>query len=162
MEALAQALHLDVAALADDTVGSKLDKFVMRRDPFGFGPDDPVRAIKTRVGDRWSSLILQALDAHTMGHAQLRRVVSALSSEGKISQRMLTLRLRALERDGIVQRDVTPSVPPRVDYSLTALGREMLEQLMTLIGWVEANQAKILEARAKYVADSEPDIPGRW
>jgi DNA-binding HxlR family transcriptional regulator len=80
----------------------------------------------------------------------LRRVICAISAEKDISQRMLTLRLRALERDGMVQRKVTPLVPPRVDYSLTPLGREFMQQIRNLIAWIEAHHDEIMANRKKF------------
>ncbi len=162
LAALARAFRLSPGVLVQDPMGAALADFVARRDPYGIAPENPVRTIKTRVGDRWSSLILQVLGFGPLGHARLRRVVGALSSEGEISQRMLTLRLRELERDGLVARQVTPSVPPRVDYSLTPLGQGLLDQMMHLIAWVEANHATIHEARARFDAEADTDLPGRW
>lgn len=152
MRALARALRLKDDALVLDPAGSRLAALVRRRDGFGIAPEDPVREIKSRIGDRWSSLILSSLDAGMMGHSQLRRVVSALSFEGRISQRMLTLSLRALERDGLVERVITPSVPPRVDYRLTPLGRGLHDQMMALISWIESHHAEVLAARDRFEA----------
>lgn len=162
IEALARALKTTPEALPETEIGARLAAFAKRRAPYGIGPDDPVRAIKTRVGDRWCSLILQVLGMGTLGHAQLRRVVGAMSNEGSISQRMLTLRLRELERDGLVQRTVSGSVPPRVDYALTDLGQGLVVQMMQLIGWIEAEHDRVLKARERFDAENRRALPGRW
>ncbi|GAB4356727.1 MAG: hypothetical protein Kow0026_16630 [Oricola sp.] len=110
--------------------------------------DAPVREVMARLGDNWSALILKVLATGTYRHATLKRVISGLSSEGDISQRMLTLRLRALERDGFVVRREQPTVPPRVDYALTPLGVALSAELDRMIRWIEGHEAEILAARA--------------
>jgi DNA-binding HxlR family transcriptional regulator len=102
----------------------------------------PVREILDRIGDKWSLMIVMQLSQGSLRFSQLRRVV-----EG-ISQRMLTLTLRQLERDGLVRRTVTPTVPPRVDYDLTDLGRTLLPSVTALSDWAAQNQPAILKARA--------------
>ena len=77
-------------------------------------------------------------------------VIAALSAERDISQRMLTLRLRALERDGFVARREHDTVPPRVDYALTDLGRGLAGELDRVIRWIEANSAEVEAARARF------------
>jgi DNA-binding HxlR family transcriptional regulator len=89
----------------------------MSRD--GTARDLPVREIPARLGDRWSTLLMILLSTGTFRHATLRRLVIVTSAEGKISQRMLTLRLRTLERDGLVMRRPTNTHPPGMEYSLT-------------------------------------------
>lgn len=118
----------------------------------GSAPDrhSPVREIPARLGDRWSALLLMVLETGEYGHAELKRVVSILSSEQTISQRILTLRLRALERDGFVNRKITGTNPPRVDYSLTPLGSELTEKLMGLIRWIEEKSDEVVAARASF------------
>ncbi|MFZ0609600.1 MAG: helix-turn-helix domain-containing protein, partial [Xanthobacteraceae bacterium] len=85
--------------------------------------------ILARVGDKWSVLVVTRLGPGSLRFNELRRAI------GGISQRMLTLTLRGLERDGLVTRTVTPSVPPRVDYALTALGRDLLQPVSALGDW---------------------------
>jgi DNA-binding HxlR family transcriptional regulator len=104
---------------------------------------DPIREVFGRLGDRWSMLILLVLESDTFRHAELRSVVGALSDEGAISQRMLTLRLRDLERSGFIKRHATHHVPHRVDYSLSDLGRTLLWQVSTLMDWVKLNTSTI-------------------
>src|SRR5262245_59511361 len=88
-----------------------------------------VREVLHRVGDKWSVQIVALLGDGSMRFSELRR-----SIEG-ISQRMLTLTLRGLERDGLVTRTVFPEIPPRVDYELTRLGKTLLEPISALADW---------------------------
>ncbi|TQF79246.1 helix-turn-helix transcriptional regulator [Elioraea sp. Yellowstone] len=103
-----------------------------------------VRQILDRIADKWSLLVIALLDKRTMRFAELLR-----SIEG-VSKRMLTTTLRQLERDGIVERTVYPTVPPKVEYNLTPLGNSLHETVQALVIWTEANQAKIAEARSRY------------
>lgn len=100
---------------------------------------DPIREVFARLGDRWSLLILLVLEIDTFRHAELRSIVGSLSDEGAISQRMLTLRLRDLERSGFIDRHVSEDIPPRVDYLLTDLGRSLLHQVDQVMSWVKSN-----------------------
>jgi DNA-binding HxlR family transcriptional regulator len=150
LDALAAAMSLDRSALSKDPRGAKIAGLVMHMNQFEHSRDDPVREIVARLGDRWSTLLLLILATGTFRHAELRRVVTAVSAEQAISQRMLTLRLRALERDGLVARQVTPTVPPRVDYSLTPLGHELVGLVENLLRWIEKNNAAILKSRARF------------
>src|SRR6202000_103925 len=99
-----------------------------------------VRDVLSRVGDKWSVLIVGLLDDGPMRFNALRRSV-----EG-ISQRMLTLTLRGLERDGIVTRKVEPTTPPRVEYALTPLGRSLLKPVRALAAWADENRIAVSEA----------------
>jgi DNA-binding HxlR family transcriptional regulator len=103
-----------------------------------------VRAVLDRVGDKWSVLLVSLLGDGTMRFNELRR-----SIEG-ISQRMLTLTLRGLERDGLVSRTVYPTIPPRVDYALTDLGQTLLDPVLGLAGWAEKHRAEIQQARERF------------
>jgi DNA-binding HxlR family transcriptional regulator len=100
--------------------------------------------VLARVGDKWSVLVVTRLGAGEMRFNELRRSI------GGISQRMLTLTLRGLERDGLVTRTVFPTIPPRVDYALTPLGRDLLEPVSALGAWALRNQPKIARAREKF------------
>jgi DNA-binding HxlR family transcriptional regulator len=106
--------------------------------------DCPIREVLDRVGDKWSTLIVLKLGKGTRRFSELHREVDG------ISQRMLTLTLRALERDGLVSRTVHPTVPPRVDYELTALGRTLLTPITALHEWAVAHRDDIREARARH------------
>ncbi len=100
--------------------------------------------VLARVGDKWSVLVVSRLGAGAMRFNELRRSI------GGISQRMLTLTLRGLERDGLVTRTVFPTIPPRVDYALTPLGRDLLEPVSALGAWALRNQPKIASARERF------------
>lgn len=116
--------------------------------------DAPVREVPARLGDNWSALILMVLRTGTFRHAALKRMIGALSFEGEITQRMLTLRLRALERDGFVARHAHPSVPPRVEYALTPLGADLADLYRGVLGWIKAHETQIQSARDAF--DPEP------
>jgi DNA-binding HxlR family transcriptional regulator len=105
-----------------------------------------VGAVLGRIGDKWSVLIVSRLGNGAMRFNELRRGI------GGISQRMLTLTLRGLERDGLITRTVFPTVPPRVDYELTALGRSLLVPVAALADWALKNRRRIEDAQAKFDA----------
>jgi DNA-binding HxlR family transcriptional regulator len=103
-----------------------------------------VRRILTRVGDKWSILVIALLDRGPRRFTELRREV-----EG-ISQRMLTLTLRQLERDGLVSRTVYPVVPPKVEYELTELGGTLLASIQSLVTWAIDHRLEVAGAREIY------------
>jgi len=103
----------------------------------------PSRLVLDRIADKWTALIIQILARGTMRYAALQREI------GDISQKMLTQTLRSLERDGLVQRTVHPVVPPKVEYSLTRLGRTLIEPLHTLCRWSEKHLAELQANRAR-------------
>ena len=103
-----------------------------------------VREVLNRVGDKWSVLVVSLLRDGPKRFTELRNLI-----EG-ISQRMLTLTLRGLERDGLVTRTVFPTIPPRVDYELTKLGRSLLDPVSTLGLWARRNRAAIQQARQRF------------
>ncbi len=103
-----------------------------------------VREVLSRVGDKWSVLVIGLLDTGPKRFSEIRRTI-----EG-VSQRMLTLTLRNLERDGLVARTVQPTKPPRVDYALTPLGRTLIEPVRALALWAAAHRFDIQEARARH------------
>ena len=105
-----------------------------------------VSEVLARVGDKWTVLVVSALGDGPKRFNELRRAL------GSISQRMLTLTLRALERDGLVTRTVFPTIPPRVDYELTKLGRSLLDPVSQLGLWARRNRAAIAEARQRFDA----------
>jgi len=106
--------------------------------------------VLARVGDKWSVLVVTRLGSGAMRFNELRRAI------GGISQRMLTLTLRGLERDGLATRTVFPTIPPRVDYALTPLGRDLLQPVSALGEWATRNQAKIARAREKFDGAAAP------
>ena len=99
------------------------------------------REVLNRVGDKWSVLIIGTLGAGPARFNELRRAI-----EG-ISQRMLTLTLKALERDGLVTRTQFPTIPPRVDYALTPLGKTLLVPVQALAEWAEKHRGQLQTAR---------------
>ena len=105
-----------------------------------------VSEVLQRVGDKWTVLVVKILGRGPMRFNELKRTIDG------ISQRMLTLTLRALERDGLVTRTVYPSVPPRVEYELTQLGRSLLEPVSGLGLWARRNRAIIEDARRRFDA----------
>jgi DNA-binding HxlR family transcriptional regulator len=104
----------------------------------------PSRGTLEHVTGRWGSLTLGALHDGTCRFNELRRRVDG------VSEKMLSQTLHALERDGLVHREAQPTNPPRVDYRLTTLGREVSERLLTLINFVEGHMDDVLEARERY------------
>ena len=102
--------------------------------------------VLSRVGDKWSVLVIMRLGRGKRRFSELKRMVDG------VSQRMLTLTLRGLERDGLVTRTVTPTIPPRVDYELTPLGRDLLKPVAGLGDWAVKNRTSIQEARARFDA----------
>jgi DNA-binding HxlR family transcriptional regulator len=148
IEALARALRVD--DVAGSPAGLFLSGLVRRMDRHEHDREAPVREVMARLGDRWSTLILLVLSAGTFRHATLRRLIAALSAERAISQRMLTLRLRSLERDGMVRREFIDTQPPGVRYQLTPLGRGLVGQYEALMAWTRAHDAEIRRARAEF------------
>src|SRR5437868_13529696 len=109
-------------------------------------PTCEVRNILDRIADKWSLLVIYVLADGVRRFSQLRREIDG------ISQRMLTLTLRQLEREGLVRRTVFPVVPPRVDYQLTPLGSTLLDTIQSLVGWAGEHGHEIAAARAAYDA----------
>ncbi|WP_037681471.1 helix-turn-helix domain-containing protein [Streptomyces griseus] len=112
----------------------------------------PVREVLDRVSGKWSVQILVAAAHGPIRFTELERGI-----EG-ISRRMLTLTLRNLERDGLVTRTVHPTVPPRVEYELTQVARELHETLQRLTEWAERNRVYIAESRASYDTEHRPEL----
>ncbi|MBM7170398.1 helix-turn-helix transcriptional regulator [Streptomyces sp. G44] len=111
-----------------------------------FSRQCPSRSTLEHVTGRWGALTLGALHDGTFRFNELRRRVDG------VSEKMLSQTLHALERDGLVRRDAQPTNPPRVDYQLTPLGREIAERLMTLIRFVEDRQDEVGKAQERYDA----------
>ena len=105
--------------------------------------------VLARVGDKWTVLVVWSLGDKPKRFNELRKAL------GSISQRMLTLTLRALERDGLVTRTVFPTIPPRVDYELTRLGQSLLVPVSELGLWARKNRPAIQNARRQYDSDSQ-------
>ena len=101
-----------------------------------------------RIGDKWTVLVVGQLREGSLRYGELQRSVTG------ISQRMLTLTVRALERDGLVTRTVHPSMPPRVEYALTELGRTLLDVVLALANWAIEHRADVAAARRRHDASS--------
>ncbi|WP_314808552.1 helix-turn-helix domain-containing protein [Segatella oris] len=108
-------------------------------------PNCPVRNVLSRVGDKWSMLILFTLESHpTIRFKELQRNIP------DISQKILTATLKTLEADGLVKREVFPEVPPRVEYSLTAKGLSLLPLIDNLLTWASDNMEDIIASRKQF------------
>ena len=114
-------------------------------------PEDcrAVSEVLSRVGDKWTVLVVSTLGDGPKRFNELRKAL------GSISQRMLTLTVRALERDGLVTRTAVATIPPRVTYELTKLGRSLLDPVSGLGLWARKNRSAIEEARSRFDADGK-------
>ena len=106
----------------------------------------PIRDVLDRLGDRWTVLVLHELASGTLRFSEIRKQVA------DISPRMLTQTLRHLEQDGLVHREVFPTVPPRVDYALAPLGESFCERVEMLAEWAADHHDEVRAARKAYVA----------
>jgi DNA-binding HxlR family transcriptional regulator len=104
----------------------------------------PSRQLLDRLSDKWVALVLQALASGPQRYNEIARTVAG------VSQKMLTQTVRTLERDGLATRTVTPTVPVRVDYELTDLGRSLLPVMRAIKNWAEAHMDDVLAARSRY------------
>jgi DNA-binding HxlR family transcriptional regulator len=117
------------------------------RAPEASNPHAPCKAVVetlARIGDKWTVMVVGALSKGPIRYNEIGRRV-----EG-ISQRMLTLTLKGLEQDGLVTRTMYPTIPPRVDYELTELGRKLIVPLRALSAWARANRPAMLAAREAF------------
>ena len=105
--------------------------------------DCGIRSLLDRVGDKWSLMIIDMLSEGTLRYSELDHKI------GSISQKMLTVTLKSLETDGLIDRKVYPQVPPRVEYSLTELGETLMPSITMLKKWAADSQPAILEARTR-------------
>lgn len=111
--------------------------------------------VLNRIGDKWSVMVVGMLSRGTMRFNELKRQING------VSQRMLTLTLRNLERDGLVTRTIYPEIPPRVEYGLTELGNTLREPIGALWDWSAANHQAIVAARATYDARQAAEADAR-
>ncbi|MFG2356680.1 winged helix-turn-helix transcriptional regulator [Streptomyces sp. NPDC048521] len=109
----------------------------------------PYRLVMEHVTSRWGVLVLIELLERPYRFSELRRAIGRFSGRD-VSEKMLTQTLQTLERDGLVHRDAKPVIPPRVDYSLTGLGREAAEQVRSLAQWTHDRMAEVEKARQAY------------
>ncbi|MDR7103511.1 helix-turn-helix domain-containing protein [Croceicoccus sp. BE223] len=136
-------MEIDLAPAQEGTERSQGDTHVTAAIE-AVGACQAVTDMLSRVGDKWSMQVVMKLGEQSRRFNELRRIVDG------ISQRMLTRTLRNLERDGLVSRTVTPTVPPRVDYALTPLGRSLWGPVAGLSQWVLDNRGRIESSRAAY------------
>lgn len=111
-----------------------------------FSAHCPAQQALERIADKWTALVIYRLETGPKRSSELQREI------GGISSKMLTQTLRSLERDGLVRREVFPVVPPKVEYSLTPLGRTLTEPLKAICRWAEANMPKVEAARRTFEA----------
>ena len=107
-------------------------------------PGCPTRTVLDRIGDKWSVLVLQALANGRLRFTEIKNAV------GGVTPKVLTATLRAMERDGLLVREIYAEVPPRVEYELTELGASLDAPLRSLTAWAEANVEEILSARSRH------------
>jgi DNA-binding HxlR family transcriptional regulator len=106
-----------------------------------------VRELLSKVGDKWSIFILLTLEKMPQCRARFSELERGIPG---ISQRMLTLTLRNLERDGLVMREVFPEVPPRVEYEITALGKTLFQPLQGLVDWVTGHWEQVKKSQSRF------------
>ena len=120
-------------------------KMKKKLEIFSHFEECPVRNVLNRFGDKWSVLVLMIL-----GEVDNMRFNKLHKTTGDISQKMLTVTLRTLEADGLVNRTIYPEIPPRVEYEITERGRSLLVHVNKLVDWADENMEAILESRAKF------------
>ncbi|HET6449923.1 MAG TPA: helix-turn-helix domain-containing protein [Spirochaetia bacterium] len=120
-----------------------------------FDPDCPTRRVLDRIADKWTVLVVGALQDGTLRFGEVRRTVQG------ISQKMLTETLRGLERDGIVKRKIYASVPPKVEYSLTPLGKSLTGLLESVRNWAETHIESVLESQKAHDSARPAGAGGR-
>lgn len=113
-------------------------------EPEVFKANCPAQRVLETIADKWSIVVIYALSRETMRYSELQKLI------GGVSQKMLTQTLRKLERDGLVERYVHPVVPPKVEYSLTPLGKTLTELLQAVCQWAEVHLEEIEAARVQY------------
>lgn len=145
--------HIHVTTPAQDHVSQSHElerRFREQGHAETHGDCKPVTEILSRIGDKWSVLIVMLLGNGPKRFNELKRLI------GAISQRMLTLTLRGLERDGFVTRTVFPTVPPRVDYALTPLGESLRGPISALGAWAFDNRTQVEAARQQFDTRLKP------
>ncbi|MDG4783700.1 helix-turn-helix domain-containing protein [Micromonospora sp. WMMD961] len=130
--------------MATTTAAQRRDQ--AKREYDAFLEQCPTRELLSRLTDKWVALVIPALVDGPQRHGELARRVAG------VSQKMLTQTLRTLERDGLVTRTVTASVPVRVDYELTPLGHELFPVMVAIKSWAETHMDRVFEARTQYDA----------
>jgi DNA-binding HxlR family transcriptional regulator len=134
--------------MAEDGTLTRVPHIKVREPVDEEHPTCQLRDILDRVGDKWSVLVMNLLAAGPKRYSELHRAIDG------ISQRMLTLTLRSLERDGLVHRTVTPTSPPRVDYALSQVGETLRAPVHALITWAEEHRDYVATSRVRYDASN--------
>lgn len=134
------AMHKEVTTSSIDQLNLEIDAWLANN----YSGVCPVRNILSRIGDKWSVLVVLRLGRKQQRFRELLRAVDG------ISQRMLTVTLRGLERDGLVHREVFSTRPPSVEYRLTELGFSLVDHISRIANWAVENQPRIEAARADY------------
>lgn len=140
------AVHHQPAGAAPEDVGGAQEPLL---DFDVMSPKCPSRTVLRHVVDRWTPLVVSALDGGPMRFTEVRRRV------GGVTPKVLTQTLRSMERDGLLTRVQTPGVPPRVDYELTELGESLREPVATLRTWVQQHAEQVLASREAYDAEQQ-------
>ena len=109
-----------------------------------FNKNCPTRMVLDRIADKWTVLVVNALKNETKRFGELKKEIDG------ISQKMLTKTLKGMERDGLIKRKAYPTIPPKVEYSLTDLGRTLVEMLQNIRFWAENNIEQIIKSQKKY------------
>lgn len=131
---------------------ASLNGLLLSMSTTGHQRDGPVRTTLAMVGDRWTTLILEVLAPGPLRHSELKRVIDLISAEQEISQRVLTMKLRTLERDGLVLRHVGVGSAPRVDYALTPRGLALHLKIEAVVDWAASETTGILASRQAHDA----------
>lgn len=147
---VARVLRIAPGRMAGDPKGALLADLVANMAAHGYEREGPIRDTFARIGDRWCMLLLLILRSGPFHYAALRRLVAVTSAEKAISQRMLTLRLRSLERNGFIVRAERGTRSRRVEYDLTPLGRELTARAFELIRWIGTRTGEIERARRRF------------
>ncbi len=126
---------------------TKKNKNLSPEDVCGHKDGAAIRELLTRIGDKWSILLIVALSKMPKQRGRFSEIDRTIPG---ITQRMLTLTLRNLERDGMVTREVFPEVPPRVEYQLTNLGQSLLGPMQGFVDWVGSRWSDVRKAREKF------------
>lgn len=128
----------------DDLITDSFENLGSQPQACAFNADCPTRLILNRIADKWTVLVVILLESETKRFSSLQREI------GGISQKMLTQTLRGLERDGLVNRKVYATVPPKVEYALTPLGHTLKDMLYAIKTWSETNIKEVLSAQKSY------------
>jgi DNA-binding HxlR family transcriptional regulator len=143
-------LRRDPVAVGGTAAGARLRDMLTDMAATGNRRQDPMREVLARIGDKWSVLLLLLLDMRSFRHSTLRRLVGLVSADGAISPRIFRIRIRALERDGLVLRQELSTNPPAVVYSLTDNGRGLVKQIESVMQWTRSHCEELRCAQQQF------------